>query len=811
MGYLLWIFVFSTIININLSVRIDYNSGTIIRHTGQTLNAGYTKLKIILKIPNVKNITLVRYKQPCDLRLSLIADLNYYNITNPIYANEMHKFENMCRRNSKLRRSSLTIRRTYEEHIKTIQQTISDLVPHTKRNRRSFSSTVRHVFGIADYNRQKSLQNQVQQLSIVSFEQQGQLVGMNFAIEHIEERLQKLYKSASIIINTTNTLGRQLDVVTQKLNVQQILEKYEGYLLADAIQSGIIQNQCIARYSRIIEERLHSFSTLARGYLPAELVTPNELNDILVKVETSLLKQHPLMNIIHRSVYEYYTKNNIVSYTDGSDTFVKIPVTINLHEQDFSLFTLETFMMPVLKLDTQAMVIYHDEMIAINENANTYFTLNNEDLKNCYGHRHIVCGNLFTQHFIQNSDNCELSLYLNQVDKIRDSCEIGLTDVEKVETKFHYITDNKILIVNPQRRKIFEMCKKNMMQKYVSNEFIFEVTLECFCYLITEDAISPIFAHEKCTNNTAVTVHNPSENIIYISLLLNQSMIELSDYNISSIMPLLELPQIQNKFHFDDNTLDLKRIIYERSNEYKNMILNRLDGHSNELQSFNIVKPLIYGVPILILLIMIIAMCLVIKTNSLRKLISVAGLIKTTEAAPIMQRSQDILSITLDSVVIILAILALCYCLLKYFKLFKKFKKYITLPFSSCIIMKETQKVEIIFYIENVQDCCMIYIDSLMYTAPSEIKLIQNDQQISITLHSGCMASYLTFSNELKIKLNNNNNKTYRLPNALHIPFYLKDKVAKIINEEYSAKLLIGSGGIYFSQDLKQHSNTSSE
>ena len=110
MGYLLWIFMLSAIININLSVRIDYNYGTIVR---QTLNAGYTKLKIILKIPNVKNITLVRYKQPCYLRLSLIADLNYYNITYPIYANVMHKFGNMCRRNSKLRRSSLTIRRTY--------------------------------------------------------------------------------------------------------------------------------------------------------------------------------------------------------------------------------------------------------------------------------------------------------------------------------------------------------------------------------------------------------------------------------------------------------------------------------------------------------------------------------------------------------------------------------------------------------------------------------------------------------------------------------------------------------------------------
>ena len=185
------------------------------------------------------------------------------------------------------------------------------------------------------------------------------------------------------------------------------------------------------------------------------------------------------------------------------------------------------------------------------------------------------------------------------------------------------------------------MCKKNRMQKYVSNEFIFEVTLECFCYLITEDAISPTFTHEKCKNNSAVTVHNPSENIIYISLLLNQSMVELSDYNITAIMPLLELPQIQNNFHLDENTLDLNRIIYERSNAYRNTVMSRLERHSDELQNFSIVKILAYGVPILVIIITIVTVVFVFKTNRLRKLISVANLLKITKAIHIDQDMEN--------------------------------------------------------------------------------------------------------------------------------------------------------------------------
>ena len=60
----------------------------------------------------------------------------------------------------------------------------------------------------------------------------------------------------------------------------------------------------------------------------------------------------------------------------------------------------------------------------------------------------------------------------------------------------------------------------------------------------------------------------PIRNILFVSLILNQSMSSLSEYNLSDSVPLLNLPEIPNELHLDDNTLDLKKIIYERSSAW---------------------------------------------------------------------------------------------------------------------------------------------------------------------------------------------------------------------------------------------------
>lgn len=285
------------------NVRVEYNSGNIIRPLEKTLNAGHTKLHILLRVPSIQAIATVRPKQPCDYADRVIEDLHYYNITNPEYSEVIDRFTHICKRNSRLRKSSLTLRRAYDVSIHILEETISHLA--TNRSKRSISSSIRHFFGIADRDKQRNLQKDVLRLSQTSFKQEGQLLGLNFAVEHIGSRLQKLYETTKTIANATKTINKQLLSVVQHMNSDNIIRKYENFLLTEMLQSGIVQNQVISRYNHILEQRMHGLTSLARGYLPPEIVSPRELDKIISKLENELKKSHPMLDVVHNSVYRY--------------------------------------------------------------------------------------------------------------------------------------------------------------------------------------------------------------------------------------------------------------------------------------------------------------------------------------------------------------------------------------------------------------------------------------------------------------------------------------------------------------------------
>ena len=79
---------------------------------------------------------------------------------------------------------------------------------------------------------------------------------------------------------------------------------------------------------------------------------------------------------------------------------------------------------------------------------------------------------------------------------MKQYCEIGLKNIQSIKTNVHYITNNKILIINPLRDQFYKMCKRNNRQIALSNKFILDVKLECFCYVLSDRIVSPIFANE---------------------------------------------------------------------------------------------------------------------------------------------------------------------------------------------------------------------------------------------------------------------------------------------------------------------------
>ena len=784
------------------SVRVEYNSGNIIRPLDKTLNAGHTKLDILLKVPDIQRIITTRLKQPCDHRDSLIEDLQHYNITNPEYSDVIERFHEICKRNSRLRKSSLALRHAYDDNIHVLEDTISQLIP-SNRSKRSIFSTIRHVFGIADYDKQQQLQKTVQQLSQTAFRHEGQLIGLNYAVEHVGLRLQKLYESTKTIANATRKISKQLNILTLRMNSDRIIQKYEQFLLTDMLQSGIIQNQVIARYNHILEQRMQAFTSLARGYLPPEIIAPRELEDITTELEDSLSIEHPLLDIVHNSVYQFYTRNNVVSYLHNGSTFIKIPVYINLHEQDFQLYEIDPFPLLIPNSSVEhAMLVQHRDIIALNADMGTHIVMNQGDLHQCHGHQLITCSKLFTQYINNQVETCELSIYNNDIEKMKQYCEIGLKNIQSLKTNVHYITNNKILIINPFRDQFYKMCKRHNRQIALSNEFIFDVKLECFCYVLSDRIVSPIFADEYCANKTVINIHRPTDNILYVSLMLNKSMISLEDFNVTSMLPELQLPDLVNNLELEDDVIDLKRLLYERNNGYANMVNTRLDKHSSMLDNFSVAKLFAYGVPALGFLVFILTFVFLFKTNNLRRLIGLASLIKTSDAAPILKTTREIIEISTDAIILLFAILAIVYLLLRYFKTFQKFKNYLTIPFNSCITVKNTPRIEVILYIESFKNHCMIYIDSLTYTKSSDIKVNINEQPLNPTLHCGCLTNYITFNKEIKLELHNEGNHVYRLPNALQIPFYLKDQVASILNENHTCFILVGTSGIYFHHKL---------
>ena len=186
----------------------------------------------------------------------------------------------------------------------------------------------------------------------------------------------------------------------------------------------------------------------------------------------------------------------------------------------------------------------------------------------------------------------------------------------------------------------------------------------------------------------------------------------------------------------------------------------------------------------------------------MRKLIKLASLIKTSDSAPILKTTKEIIEISTDALILLFVILAIVYLLLRYFKTFQKFKNYLTIPFNSYITVKNTLRIEVILHIESFKNHCMNYIDSLTYTKSSDIRVNINEQPLNPTLHCGCLTNYIIFNKEIKLELHNEGNHVYRHPNALQIPFYLKDQVASILNENHTCFILVGSSGIYFHHNL---------
>ena len=87
----------------------------------------------------------------------------------------------------------------------------TDLVPNKNRTKRPICSSIRHAFGIADYDRQKTISKSIEQLSADLSQQQGTINGLNYTMVHVSGRIKYLYESTETLVSASNKISNHID------------------------------------------------------------------------------------------------------------------------------------------------------------------------------------------------------------------------------------------------------------------------------------------------------------------------------------------------------------------------------------------------------------------------------------------------------------------------------------------------------------------------------------------------------------------------------------------------------------------------
>ena len=800
MKLLVWCVIWSLYNSLGYtSSYIQYSSGTVIKEE-HVINTGRVKVSMLVKIPAIPAIYTPTYPKPCNLVQQFSMDLLIANITER--ATFVNEFIQMCKNYGRLKRLNLEIRKYYNAKISRAKDSIVLLTRN--RQKRSVFSFIRHALNIGDYTTQQKMRAQIATLENDQFTLSGAMQDMQFQIIHQSRRLSLLDNAINQIHTMVDSIQLYLNENVDRNNAKEIMDKYKQVFLHETIHSGMITNQFLSMLNDELEMREQSLALLSRHYLPVELVKPVDLQGLLRKFEDMLSVEHPSLQLVHKTIYDYYSVKNVHSVILNETFYVRIPLLLNFENQDFTVFSINAFYLP-LPANDAAMKIQHNPLIAINKQSRTYFLPTVSDLQNCAGNKKLICNDLIhLEEHLDTSKSCEVAIINNNTNHIKDYCDIGLKKLENISPEILSVSTNEVIIINPAKDKLYEQCDNGKSRMFVSDQFLVHTTIGCFCWITSDTLTTATFVYEKCINTSVSTTFNPMENFLCISLLLNDT--NFREFN-STIIQKLHLPETSMEYDLKDDSdlINLKKIMAVSERGLARTIHSRVSTNESALQNISIFKVFAMIVPVVLIVVAILTIMFMIKTKKIGQMVALSSIVKGSNAMPIGNREgYAYMDLITDVLMLLIVVLVVIYWTIKNYRQIIRFKNVISLPFSECVSTKRVKSLKIVLYIANLKDYCYLYVDELPFCLPHEILIRGKRQDFNITLHSGCVSSYVTLSNKLKISLRANADQTYDLPQAVAISMIQSYTVKTILSGNYVSKLLVGSENIYNEHEIKE-------
>ena len=788
------------LVHCSSAYQVQYSSGTIIQHIG-TANVGHVKFNMLIKIPKIWTIPEPEYVRPCVMVHQFLTHLTYSNVSNSDRL--LIHFQNVCADYARIKRLNEGVRGYYRERIATAEDTIKVLF----RQKRSLGSFLRHSLGIADRDVQLQLKRKITNLQDEDFHIKGLIEDLDFRVLFNSERLVRLERAASNAASMIENFARYFDHVTNQFNGREILQQYKHVMLQDALNSGLITNQFLELVTKEMEVRVDALAILAKHYLPIELVPAQDLEIMLENLQTELSSAHPSLVMVHKSIYDYYSMKNIHSVVQNETIYISVPLLLNFVGQDFYIYDLQSFYLPIPTEDEEAaMLVQHRKYVAINHQAETYFLPTAQDIKKCVGsHKRLVCNDHRpTIRYMSGSNNCEVAIISNNTENIRDHCDIGVKTMDNIQPEIIYTDTSRIIMINPNRQKIFQYCEDNRGGTFISQQFLVETSVKCFCWVGSSEIITPTFVYKGCINTQSKEIYHPIMNILYLSVFLNDTTYRDVKQSDLFLMSKLKLPREIADYSLTDHSeyLDLKKIVEGQKLGFRSTTNERLNIHDKAIKHIGVFKILAMFVPIVIILVIIITICLVMRTKKIGQLVSLLTMAPPTNAALIDSTTCNHIDFISECIILLVSLNILIYWCVKNYTLLCKFINVLSLPFQECISTRNSPKLHLILYISNLKDYSYLYIDTLQFCLPHNVSIMADTDGLEINMHSSFCTSYITMSNKLRVSLKEKE-QVYAFPRAVNVPILQNYTVKAILASDYRVQILVGSNNIYRAHDIE--------
>ena len=791
------------------AVQINPNLGTIVLPRGQ-LNAAVSKLHLMAKLDAISEVPEIEYPTAC----SYFPEANklFLRDFNIGYPNMVKEYKTVCQTYDTIRETALTLRKALLDTSDMGFVTICDLKPRV-RQKRSFGKLVRRMFNIASYRQQKQLERTVNNIADQMFTQEGKLEGLRYITKIHNEQISTLSNITSNYFRVMTNITDHLRQLNKRLQDEYVLHKHSTIWISDAIVAGVLYNQLITAHNEHLRTRIKALGDLAQGRLLPELISPSQLEQTLNYLRSKLTDKYNGIRLSEINIWEYYSIHNVMSFSRNGSIYLSIPVRIEVVNQIYDLYEIQTFITPVDSQSPQATFIVVDnvEMLGVNEMENSYIPLSKALLREaCKGKSIYHCNHLFTQYDITKAPSCAIAIYLNKLDDIRNLCEIGFLEIEPTTNpSFIDLGNSSVLMINPARHMIYSRCNNHARKEPLTDNALTTITMNCFCYLLNDEVRTAIYADENCIEQTTITI-NPTNhvNLVFIAYMLNKSMSQIDTLNNMSYydkLPHINVPEyleglIIPKFHLGP-VYDFKKVLQLQKTDYMDTLYGKVSTNTKTLRIIGAFKIIVYVISFIVIVIIVGTLILTCKVKLLTRLVVIGKLIKPIQSLPLTNNQDDegngMLQLSWEIMSTAIFIMALIYWIVKHIHWCRTIYKYCAYPFQDLSLSKTSNAQTVILYLASINEFCYIHLDT-MNINPDDVTIKQSVTDVKVELHESMCSSYITLHHtDLSLQIGPDPNNVWTLNNAISIPVYLKNTVRYVLSRPFKIEILIGSNNIY--------------